>query len=168
MISIHQACIPPAVRALNALSAILAKGAAHCEARSIDPSALLQFRLYPDMFPLTRQVQIASDSANRLGARMAGVPVPSMPDTETSFAELEARLAKTIAFLTSLPASQFEGGETREIVIPGRKGETRMPALEYIQGSAFPNLYFHVATAYDILRHNGVEIGKRDFLGTPA
>lgn len=165
MISIYQATIPPALRILKNLGAVLAKGEAHCIARSIEPGVMLQSRLYPDMFPLVRQVQIASDSARRLGARLAGLDAPSMPDTETSFAELQARLTTSAAFLQSLVADQFEGAETREIVLPGRNGETRLSGLAYLQAFAIPTLYFHATTAFAILRHNGVEIGKLDFLG---
>ncbi|MDB5416459.1 MAG: hypothetical protein JWR10_4794 [Rubritepida sp.] len=167
MISIHQASVPPSLRALGVLSDLLGKGAAHCEARSIDPAVMLQSRLYLDMLPLTKQVQIASDSANRMGARIAGVPVPSMPDIETTFTELQKRLADTMAFLKSLKPEQFEGGETREIAMPVRGGELKLSGLDYIQGFALPNLYFHVTTAYAIMRHNGVELGKMDYLGNP-
>jgi len=165
MVSTYKICIPPALRALDALSEILAKGEAHCTARSIDPAVMLQSRLYPDMFALTRQVQIASDSASRMGARIAGVAAPVMPDTETSFGELRERLTTTAKFLRALKPEAFEGGEDREVVVPVRGGELRMSGLDYFQAHAMPNLLFHAATAYAILRHNGVELGKKDFLG---
>jgi hypothetical protein len=165
MITMYQACIPPCLRALEALSSILDKAVAHCEARKIDPAALLLARLYPDMFPLTRQVQMAADAAKFAGARLAGVPAPSNPDTESSFPELKQRLENTIAFLKTLSAAQMDGSETKEIILPGRDAKLRMAGLVYLQFAALPNLYFHASTAFGLLRHNGVEIGKLDFLG---
>ncbi len=165
MIAMFQASIPPCLRALEALSAVLDKAVAYCEARKIDPAALLQARLYPDMLPFTRQVQMAADAAKFTGARLAGVTPSSDPDTEATFPELQARLARTVAFLKTLTPAQIEGGATREVTMSTRAGKRVMPGLEYLQVMGLPNLYFHVATAYDLLRHNGVEIGKLDYLG---
>ncbi len=167
MVSMYQVSIPPCLRALGALAEVLAKGDAHCAARGIEPSVMLQSRLYPDMFPLTRQVQIAADSARRLGARLTRTVPPSVPDVETSFIELQQRLATTIAGLRAITPEQLEGTEDMAITIPIQTGELKLTGLEYAQGFAIPNLYFHAVTAYDILRHNGVELAKKDFLGAP-
>jgi hypothetical protein len=147
------------------LTHVLAKGEVHCQARSMDPALLLQARLHPEMFPLVRQVQIACDTAIRLGARLVGLAPPSTPDSETSFAELQHRIAQAVAFLERLRPEQFEGGEARALEIPFGKMPLQLSGLGYLQGFALPTLYFHVVTAYAILRHNGVEIGKRDYLG---
>jgi len=165
MIPMYQICVPPTVRALTNLADVLAKGERHCAHNKIDPAVMLQSRLFPDMLPLVRQVQIAGDMARRLGGRMAGQEVPSIADTETTFAELDQRLKVSIAYLQSLEARAFEGSETRNIVIQNRQGDMHLSGLAYVQGFALPNIYFHVATAYNILRHNGVVIGKADFLG---
>ncbi len=165
MPSLYQTAIPPMVQILTALSGVLDKGAAHCEAKKIDPQVLLTARLYPDMFPLTRQVQIASDSAKGAGARLAGVEVPSFPDTETTFPELTARIAKTVDFLHSVKPEQVDGAETREVVLKLGNEPTKFTAQQYLLRFAYPNFYFHVTTAYDILRHSGVDVGKRDYLG---
>ena len=165
MVSMYQASIPPCLRALTALSDVLSKGEAHCVAQGIEPAVMLQSRLYPDMFPLLRQVQIAADSARRLGARLTRTLPASVPDIETSFAELRQRLAATIEGLRAVRPEELEGTETMEIIIPIQKGELRLTGLEYAQGFAIPNVYFHAVTAYDILRHNGVVLEKQDFLG---
>ncbi|MEJ1976044.1 MAG: DUF1993 domain-containing protein [Acetobacteraceae bacterium] len=165
MITMYQACVPPCLQTLGVLSTLVDKAVAHCEAHKIDPAALLLARLYPNMYPFTRQIQVATDAAKLASARLAGVTPPPYPDTETTFPELTQRLAKTIAFLKTLEPAQFDGSETREIVIPTGKGERRMTGLAYLQTFALPNFYFHATTAYAILRHNGVELGKRDFLG---
>jgi uncharacterized protein len=165
MITLHQASIPSCLRALASLAHVLAKGEAQCAARSIDPATLLQARLHPEMFPLVRQVQIACDTAIRLGARLVGMAPPSTPDTEANFAELQHRIAQVVAFLEALQPEQFEGGETRALEIPFGKAPLHLSGLGYLQGFAIPTLYFHVVTAYAILRHNGVDIGKRDYLG---
>lgn len=165
MVSMYQVSIPPCLRALDALSGVLAKGEAHCAAQGIAPEVLLQARLYPDMFPLSRQVQIAADSARRLGARLTRTVPTSIPDVETSFAELRQRLAATIADLRALRPEQLDGADDLTITIPMNAGELRLTGLEYAQGFAIPNLYFHAVTAYDILRHNGVVLTKQDFLG---
>jgi len=164
-VSLHQVSVPPVLQILASMSAVLDKAAAHCEARKIDPAVLVNFRLAPDMFPFSRQIQIMTDQAKGMAARLAGVEVPSYPDAETSFADLKARIAKTIDFVKSLPPDRFEGGETRDIVIKAGGTELKFKGLQYLTGFVFPNFYFHATTAYDILRHCGVEIGKRDFLG---
>lgn len=165
MVSMYQASIPPCLRALTALSEVLAKGEAYCIARGIEPSVMLQSRLYPDMFPLSRQVQIAADSARRLGARLTRTVPDSIADIETSFVELQQRLATTIEGLRAVRPEQLEGTEDMAITIPIQTGQLQLTGLEYVQGFAIPNLYFHAVTAYDILRHNGVALEKQDFLG---
>jgi hypothetical protein len=164
-ISMHQASAPRFAHMLRSLSALLDKAQAHCEAKKIDPLALTQFRLYPDMFPLTRQVQIACDTAKGALARLAGIEIPKHEDTEQTLAELKARIAKTVDFIESVPAAKVDGSEDREVVLKMRAGEMKFTGLQYLLGFAYPNFYFHVTTAYNILRHNGVELGKRDFLG---
>jgi uncharacterized protein len=166
-ISMHQASAPRFANTLRNLSAILDKAQAHCEARKIDPAALTQARLFPDMFPLTRQVQIACDTAKGAVARLAGVEVPKHEDTEQTFADLKARIAKTLDFIQSVGAAKIDGSENREIVLKMRAGEVKFGGLQYLLGHAWPNFYFHVTTAYNILRHNGVELGKKDYIGTP-
>jgi hypothetical protein len=163
----YQASTPRFVNILRNLSAILEKAEAHCTAKKFDPSALTTYRLFPDMFPFTRQVQIACDSAKGAVARLAGVEIPKHEDTEQTFADLKARIAKTIDFLESVPASKVDGSEEKEIVLQMRSGERRFKGMQYLLGHAYPNFYFHVTTAYNILRHNGVEIGKADFIGKP-
>jgi hypothetical protein len=151
--------------ALGALSAILGKAEAHCEARKIDPQALLQARLFPDMFPLVRQVQLATDFAKGASARLAGAEVPAFADTETGFGELTGRIARTRDFLATLTPAMLDGDPMRPIRWRTRAGEQEAPALPYLTQVALPNFYFHVTTAYNLLRHNGVEIGKSDFIG---
>ena len=165
-ISMYQASVPGVLRMMNSLSAILDKAKAMAAARKWEDSTLLAARLYPDMFPLTRQIQIVSDTAKSIGARLAGIEVPSYPDTETSIDELKARLAKTADFLKSIHPSKFDGAETRQIVLTlgtGRKLE--FTGQDFLFSNALPNFYFHATTAYDILRHCGLELAKRDFLG---
>jgi hypothetical protein len=164
-LSMFTASVPPAIHTLRSLQSILAKAQAHCEARSIDPNAFLQSRLYPDMFPLSRQVQIACDMVKGGGARLAGVEIPSFPDTETTFAELQARIDKTVAFLQTLTAAQVDGSEGRPISIPLRDRTVEFDGQTYLTTWVLPNFHFHVTTAYNLLRHGGVELGKRDFLG---
>jgi hypothetical protein len=164
-LSIYQTSVPVFSRALNNLSAIVGKAAAHAEARKIDPSVFINARIAPDMFPFSRQVQSASDSAKGCAARLAGVDIPSYADTETTFAELQARIAKTVAFLQSVNVAQFDGSEDRTIVLKLRGREVTFSGQNYLLNFALPNFFFHAVTAYDILRHNGVEIGKQDFLG---
>ena len=165
-ISMYQASAPRFASMLRNLSALIEKADAHCAAKKIDPAALASFRLYPDMFPFTRQVQIACDTAKGAVARLAGMEPPKHEDTEQSFADLQARIAKTLDFVESVKADKIDGSETREVVLKMRAGELRLKGLDYLLSHAYPNFYFHVTTAYNILRHNGVEIGKRDFVGS--
>ena len=164
-LSMYQASVPSFIRALNNLAGVLAKGAVHAESRKIDPSVLLGSRLYPDMFPLVRQVQIATDMVKGGAARLAGLEPPPYADTETSFAELQARIARTIEFLKTIKPEQIDGSETRAIALVNRFGTLNFVGIDYLNDFVLPNLYFHAATAYNILRHNGVELGKQDFLG---
>jgi hypothetical protein len=162
---IHAITIPPLTRTLGALTTILTKGAAHCTAKGIDPQAMLAFRLYPDMFPFTRQVQLACDFAARIPPRLAGAEVPSYPDTETSFAELLARVDRVKADISAYGPDRFHGAAERPITIKTRAGDLNMTGLEFLTQYALPQFYFHVTAAYTILRHNGVELGKRDYMG---
>lgn len=162
--NMYDASVPVFVHFLKSLSAILRKAEAHCAARKIDPAVMLGLRLTPDMFPLTRQVQIASDAAKGAGARLSGNPVPGYPDEEKTFEELQQRIAKTIAFLEGLDARQFEGSETRQISLKAGGRELSFPGGGYLETWAKPNFFFHVTTAYAILRSAGVELGKSDFL----
>lgn len=164
-LSMYQAGIPVVTRYLNNLSTLIDKAAAHCAARKIDPAVLVGFRLSPDMLPFGRQVQIATDQVKGMAARLAGVEVPSYPDTETTFDELKARIAKTVAFLNTFKADQIDGTEDKEITLKAGAAEFKFKGDDYLIGFVLPNFYFHVTTAYAILRHCGVEIGKRDFLG---
>jgi hypothetical protein len=166
-ISMYEATIPVLIRSMNNLGAILVKAAAHCEAKKIDPAVLVGSRLFPDMFPLSRQVQIAADMAKAGSSRLAGLTPPSFEDTEKTFAELIARLDKTIAHLETIKPAQLAGAETRDVTWPTRGSTMTMAGQSYLLNWVLPNLHFHVTTAYNILRHNGVEIGKQDFLGAP-
>ncbi len=158
--------IPVFTQMLTALRAILAQADAHVTARSIEPDALLQARLFPDMFPLLKQVQIAADFARGISARLAGVEVPAYEGKEASFSELDALLARTLAFLGSVNAAQFEGSDSKEIVLrPGTPKEKKLSGQAYLANYGLPQFFFHVTTAYDILRHNGLPIGKRDYMG---
>lgn len=164
-ISMYQASIPALVHALKNLDRILAKAAAHAEAKKIDPAVLVSARLYPDMFALARQIQIASDTAKGCGARLSGQEPPKYEDTETSLPELSARIQKTIAYLESIKPEQINGSEERTIVLKMRDVTVTFPGQQYLLRFVLPNFYFHVTTAYAILRHNGVEVGKKDYLG---
>ena len=164
-ISMSQASAPRFTHMLKNLSAILAKAQAHCEAKKIDPLVLTAARLYPDMFALSRQVQVCCDTAKGAVARLAGVEIPKHEDTEKSFAELQARIQKTLDFMATVQPAQIDGSEEKEIVIKTPTRELRFNGMQYLLAFAWPNFYFHAATAYDILRHNGVELGKPDFLG---
>jgi hypothetical protein len=166
-ISMYQASVPRFANMLRNLDAILAKAQAHATARKIEPTVLLTARLFPDMFPLLKQVQIATDHAKGAVARLAGAEVPKYEDTEQSFEELRARLAKTIAFVESFAAAQIDGSEERQIELKAGGRELSFQGLTYLLGYALPNFHFHLVTAYNILRHNGVEIGKRDYIGNP-
>ncbi|AUX25059.1 hypothetical protein SOCEGT47_056020 [Sorangium cellulosum] len=164
-ISMYRSSVPVLVKMLGNLSAILTKAAAYAESRKIEPRVLLDARLAPDMFALTRQVQIATDLAKGCGARLAGVEVPKYEDNEASFDELQARLEKTIAFLNGLGPEQIDGSEEREITVPTRREPLRFLGEAFLLEWVLPNFYFHVTTAYAILRHNGLDIGKLDYLG---
>ena len=164
--SMSNASIPVFEISLNALSALLDKAAAYCEGKTIDPAALLNTRLFPDMFPLTRQVQSACDQAKNGSARLAGIDPPRYEDNETTIAELKARIAKTLAFVKTLDAKKIDASADREITFPlGPTNKGHMTGADYLNHFVLPNFYFHLTTAYDILRHCGVEIGKRDFFG---
>jgi hypothetical protein len=158
--------VPVLKQMLTALKAILAQADADAAAKSIEPDALLQARLYPDMLPLVKQVQIAADFARGISARLAGIAVPTHEGKEKSFADLDALLTQTLAFLDSVNASQFDGGETKEIVLrPGTPKERKLSGQAYLVNYGLPQFFFHVTTAYAILRHNGLAIGKRDYMG---
>jgi hypothetical protein len=162
--SLYHATIPVFRQMLGALSTIIDKAASHAEARKIDPSVFTSGRLSPDMFPFTRQVLIATDFAKGASARLCGVEPPKYDDTETSFADLKARIAKTLDFIATLKPEQFNGAETRDVTIQLRGEPTTFKGRAYLFHFAMPNFYFHTTTAYDILRHMGVEIGKPDFI----
>ena len=164
-ISMYQASVPTFIRMLQNLAAILEKAAAHAEAKKIDPAVLIAGRLYPDMFPLGKQVQIAADGAKGGAARLAQLEPPVYEDNEVTFADYVARLRKTVAYLQTLKPEQIDGSEDRTVTWSTRKSTKSMQGMPYLLGHVLPNLYFHVTTAYAILRHNGVEIGKGDFLG---
>jgi uncharacterized protein len=158
--------VPVFKQLLTALKSILAQADAHAVAGSIEPDALLQARLFPNMFPLVKQVQIAADFARGVSARLAGVDVPTYEGKEKSFADLDGLLARTLEFLDSVDASKFAGGETKEIVLrPGTPKEKKLSGQAYLASYGLPQFIFHVTTAYAILRHNGLTIGKRDFMG---
>jgi hypothetical protein len=162
----HTASVPVFKQILNSLNTILIKAEDHASAKKIEPSVFLQARLAPDMFPLIRQVQIAADFAKGVSARLSGVDVPEFEDKEVSFADLRARLAKTLVFIEGLDASLFDGSEAREIVLrPGTPKEKKLSGSAYLLGYGLPQFFFHATTTYAILRHNGVELGKRDFMG---
>lgn len=164
-ITMYQASIPSFVRMLGNLSAILDKAVAHTEAKKIDPAIFVNARLTPDMYPLSRQVQIATDIVKGCAARLAGIDVPSYADNETTFAELQARITKTVAFLQSVSAAQIDGSEERKITLKFGSREINLLGQAYLLDFVFPNFHFHLTTTYAILRHNGVEIGKMDYIG---
>jgi hypothetical protein len=163
----YQASVPRFANILGNLSSILDKAQAHVDAKKLDVTALTGFRIYPDMFPMSRQVQIACDTAKGVVARLAGLEIPKDEDTETTLVELKARIAKTIAFIQSVTPAQIDGTEDKAIVTRRGDKETHYKGMQFLLGHAVPNFYFHVTTTYNILRHNGVEVGKRDFLGNP-
>ncbi|MDW5443446.1 DUF1993 domain-containing protein [Polaromonas sp. SM01] len=166
-LSMYQASVPVFKQMLGGLSAVLAKAEAHATAKKIDPNALLQARLYPDMFAMLRQVQVACDFAKSVSARIAGVDVPSFEDKEETFADLQARIAKTLAFVESLSAAQIDGSEERKIVTQaGTPKEKIFSGQSYLLNYGLPHFFFHTTTAYAILRHNGVEVGKKDYIGS--
>ena len=164
-ISMYQASVPVFIRMLTNLAAIIAKGATYAEAKKIEPTVLINSCLYPDMFPLAQQIQIASDAAKGCGARLAGLEPPKFEDNEATFPELLARIDKTISYLESLKAEQIDGSEDKTITLQMRNKTVTLLGMPYLLNVALPNFYFHVTTAYDILRHCGVEIGKQDFIG---
>jgi hypothetical protein len=158
--------VPVFKQLLNSLSIILTKAEAYATEKKFKPTVLLEARLCPDMFPLNRQVQIATDFARSVSARLAGVEVPAYDDNEQTFAELQARIGKTLSFIESLTPTQFEGSETREIVLrPGTPKEKKIVGHTYLFNYGVPQFLFHVTTAYAILRHNGLKVGKGDFMG---
>lgn len=165
-LSMHQASAPIFLRALKGLTTVLRKAAAHAEAKGFDPAALLQARLYPDMFPLIRQVQICTDFAKGSMARLAGDEPPAWDDNETTFDDLVARVEKASAYVASFDATRVDGSEDRDITLVRRGQTSVVKGQTYLLDQAMPNFYFHLTTAYAILRHNGVEIGKKDYLGT--
>jgi hypothetical protein len=168
-ISMYQASVPVLVQFLTSLAAVLDKAAAHAEAKKIDPSVLLNTRLYPDMFPLVRQVRAATDHAVNAGGRLAGADLPTFANTEASIPELKERIAKAIEFLKGLKPADIDGSEDKEIKITFPSGATReFTGQTFLLNQTLPNFYFHCTTAYDILRQCGVELGKRDFMGTPV
>src|SRR5947209_4441813 len=168
-ISMHKASVPIFVQFLTSLSAVLDKAAAFAEAKKVDPSVLLNTRLAPDMFPLVRQVRAATDHAINAGARLSGTDLPVFSNTESTIPELKDRIAKTIDFLNGLEPAQIDGSESKQIKITFPSGQVReFTGQSLLLNNSLPNFYFHCTTAYDILRHCGVELGKRDFMGTPV
>ncbi len=166
-ISMYDASIPVFIRMLTNCDRILDKAVAHAEAKKIDPGVIVHMRLYPDMFPLARQVQIASDMAKGCAARLAGQEPPKYDDTETTFPELKARIAKTIAFLNTFRPEQIDRTEEKDIILTLGPKTLTFKGLPYLLHFVLPNFYFHITTVYAILRHGGVEIGKMDFVGSP-
>jgi uncharacterized protein len=164
-LDMHETSIGVLVHGLGVLSALLDKAAAHAEARKIDPAVFIQARLAPDMYPLAGQVQRASDTAKGCGARLAGIDVPSYADTETTFPELQARIAKTVSFLRGLDAARCADSADRTVTLKLRGQDTKLSGSRYLLTFSLPNFFFHVTAAYAILRHNGVELGKMDYLG---
>lgn len=166
-ISMYQASVPRFVNILGNLSNIIDKAQAYIEANKIDDFTLTSFRLFPDMLPMSKQVQIACDTAKGAVARLAGLDIPVFADNEKTLVELKARIAKTVAFIQTVTPGQIDGTEDKAIVLKRGDKETHYKGMQFLLGHAIPNIYFHVTTAYDILRHNGIPIGKRDYLGNP-
>jgi hypothetical protein len=166
-ISMYQASVPRFISILGNLSNILDKAQAHVDAKRIDETALTNYRLFPDMLSFTRQVQIACDTAKGVVARLAGIEIPVFEDNEKTLAELKARIAKTQAVLQKVTAAQIDGTEEKDILVKRGDKETHYQGMQFLLGHALPNVYFHVTTAYAILRHNGIELGKRYYLGNP-
>ncbi len=164
---IYQASIPVFTQILGGLKAVLSKAEAHAIDKKIDPNALLQARLFPDMFPLLRQVQVATDFAKSVSARLAGIEVPQLPDTDQTFADLQTRIDTVMSFMAALSEAQFADAATREVVSQaGTPKEKRFSGQSYLLNYGLPHFFFHATTAYNILRHNGVEVGKKDYVGT--
>ena len=164
-LSMHEASAATFKRMLTPLAALLEKAEAHAAARKIEPEALLGARLFPDMFSFTRQVQLTCDFAKLCCARLSGIDAPKHDDKEKTFPELKARVAETLAFIEGLKAKDIDGTESKEITLKIAGKDTQMKGRDYLLFFALPNFYFHATTVYDLLRHNGVEVGKRDFLG---
>jgi hypothetical protein len=162
----HQSSVPLMLQMFGSLSAILDKAEAYCTERKIEPSVLLNYRLAPDMHPLTRQVQMVTDQAKGAMSRLAGVEIPSFPDTETTFAELKARIARTVDYVKSFTPEQINGAEDRDVVLKLGQTELKLKGSQYFFHFFLANFYFHTSTAYDIIRHAGVPVGKRDFIGS--
>jgi hypothetical protein len=163
--SIYDASIPPMIRTMQSISKIIDKAVAQAKSEDKSPATLLDARLAPDMHPFPRQIQIMSDAAKGAAARLAGIEAPGMPDTETTFPELQARISKTIDFLKSVKPEQLAGAEDREIVLKFPSGEMKFSGRDFLTQFALPNFFFHATTAYGLLRHKGVTIGKMDYLG---
>jgi hypothetical protein len=164
-LSVHAITVPVFTRALTNLSAILDKALVHCEAKKIDPAVLLGMRLYPDMFPLLRQVRIACDFAKGSCARLAGQEVPQWEDNEVTFADLKARIQRTIDFISTFTPAQIDAAPGRDVTVTMRGENKTFESMHYLLTMALPNFWFHATTAYAILRHAGVELGKKDFIG---
>ncbi len=167
-LSMYNSSVPALKRMLSSLADILGKSAEHAASKKIDPGVFINARLFPDMFPLSRQIQIVTDQAKGCAARLAGVDIPRYEDDETSFDELQMRIAKTIAFLDSFKVHQIDGSEERDIVLQLHETKLEFKGKDYLHNWVLPNFYFHATTAYNLLRHNGVDIGKKDFLGAKA
>jgi hypothetical protein len=164
--SFYEAAVPAYLQILNSLSGVLGKAEAYCQAKGVAPEVLLNSRLYPDMLPFVRQIQLVCDFAAKGCARLTHSEVPSNPDTEKTFDELRQRLAKTIDYVKSFKPAQFDGADTKDVTFPaGPNNSLTMKGQQFLSAFSFPNFYFHAAIAHGILRHNGVDIGKRDFLG---
>jgi hypothetical protein len=163
--SFHDATVPAFLQILGSLQGILTKTEAHCKAKNIPPEVLLGARLYPDMLPFSKQIQLACDFAGKSCARLTHSEVVAVPDTEKTFEELKARLAKTVDYVKAFKPAQFEGADTKDVTFPVGPSTMTVKGQQFLNNFAFPNFYFHATTAHGILRHNGVEIGKRDFLG---
>jgi len=164
-ISMHSASVPVFIRMFANMTAWLEKAEAHAQAKKFEPSVYLTARLAPDMLPFVRQIQIASDGAKFGVARLAGVEAPKFEDNEATFADLRERIAKTVAFIKSVPADQIDGTEDKDIALPRRDGTLMIKGEPYLKHFVLPNFYFHLTTTYALLRHNGVDLGKADFLG---
>lgn len=164
-VSMYKVSIPRFIHALRNLGAILDKAQAYAEAKKVDASVLPTARLYPDMLPLTSQVQIACDSAKGAACRLSGVTNPVFEDNEKTLPDLKARVEKTIAFLETIKPEQIDGTEDKELIVKVGGNDTKFGGMQFLLGRSIPNFFFHVTTAYNILRHNGVEVGKRDYLG---
>lgn len=164
-LTMYQASIPVFIRMLENLSSILDKAAAHAERKNIDPAIFINARLAPDMYPLSRQIQIATDMVKGCAARLSVTEIPSYEDNESTFPELQARIAKTVTFLQSVKAEQLNGSEERTVTLKIHGRDTDLAGVTYLLNYVLPNFYFHITTAYAILRHNGLELGKKDFVG---